>query len=195
MNFFTKIFLSAATLVTFATPYRVNAQIISPMNAGMNSGNNSLGSSNSSIGTPNFSEGWASPTIWRLRLEGDGSMYVSAEQFAAIKSAICSASFEIACPTSQEQASATADSANTKGSILIDQLVTSGMSASTATKLITYMTDLSNQTNLRQLSDAINLFNKIVSQSNTEVLSALTKDSVFISISTTLRSTRAAFIN
>jgi hypothetical protein len=195
-------------------PLGARAQNASPFNAGGNSGNNSLGSSTTSIGTPDFSRRPVSQSE-DLTVEPDGSLSTSPEKLAELGEALRSTSSqsqaELLSPVvgsslrdlETELASITLAQGllPAKGNPqllsqttnLANQLVDSGVKPLKANKLVSLLVGLERQPNLNQLSDAINLFNQVISESSPEVLNSLRTNTAFVAISTALRSARSVF--
>jgi hypothetical protein len=197
------------------------AQIASPINAGLNSGNNTLGSSINSLSTPNFSAA-ASSLVSGLTVEEDGTITATPEQLDAVEDAIRSTTSQ---PVGQMLAPIEIDSGSSRLELasleppqallvsseipearsqaqalaqaanVADQLMASGLESTKANQLATLLVSLAQRPNLNQLSYAINLFNQVVRDTNPEVQASLRINPAFVAISTTLRAARAALGN
>lgn len=204
----------ALAFAALVLPLGAQAQIASPFNAGGNSGNNSLGSSTTSIGTPDFTRRLLSLSK-DVTVEPDGSLSTSPEKLEELGEALRSTSSqsqaEILAPVvgfnlrdpETDLASITLAqgllpaSSNpqllSQRTNLANQLVDSGVEPLKANKLVSLLVGLERQPNLNQLSDAITLFNQVIRESSPETLNSLRTNSVFVAISTALRSARSVF--
>lgn len=203
----------ALTFGALLLPLGARAQIASPFNAGGNAGNNSLGSSTTSLGTPVFTRTMVS-LAQEVTVEPDGSLTAPPEKLEEVEEAIRSivtqpdgqilapvVEFSPVAPDAQMASLTLAQGllpasdnpqllAQTTN--LANQLVASGVEAPQANQLVSLLVSLSQQPNLNQLSDAINLFNQVIRESSPEVLNALRSNPAFVAISATLRSARTA---
>lgn len=159
------------------------AQIASPINAGLNSGNNGFGSSGTSAATPNFSAGLAPLTSVQYE-EVKQILQSSLSQAQAVEVSALNLSQGL-LPSAAISQSAPDPTQ------LARQLIDSGVKPHQATKLVSLMQSLAQEPSSGELADAINVFNRIVQDSNPEVLAALRANRLFVSISTKLRAARA----
>ena len=177
----------ALAFAALVLPLSARAQIASPFNAGVNSGNNSLGSSTTSIGTPDFSRGPVSQSQ-DVTVQPDGSLTASPEKLVEVGEAIRSTSITLAQGLLPANGNPQLLSQTTN---LANQLVNSGVEPIKANKLVSLLVGLERQPNLNKLSDAINLFNQVIRESSPEILNSLRTNSAFVAISTALRSARS----
>ena len=202
--------LGLTVLIAFSAlvlPLSARAQIASPFNAGANSGNNSLGSSSTSIGTPDFTRRLESLSQ-DVTVQQDGSLITSPQKQREIEAIIRSTSSStlahIVDLLYMSAESGIASLSLAQGLLpagdnpqlldpatnLANQLVASGVKPPYANQLVSLLVGLSQQPNLNQLSDAINLFNHVIRVSSPEVLNSLRINPGFLAISEILRSAR-----
>lgn len=174
------------------------AQIASPINAGGNAGNNSIGASTTSAATPNFTFGLPTLTAEQQQ-ELEESFQSSltqpeAEPLAPLLSLIPRRQGVDLASLSLAQglipASVTTQPA-AQIAELTSQLTASGIEPNQASQLVALMQSLAQKPTLTQLSDAINLFNRILTQSTPDMRASLRQNPVFVAIGATLRSARA----
>jgi hypothetical protein len=173
------------------------AQIASPINAGLNSGNNSLGSAGTSAATPNFTLGL--PTLSAEKQKELESVLESlltkpeAEPLAPLLGrspqgrGVDVASLSLAQGMIPERVGPQSEA---QLADLSSQLTASGLEPALAKQLLSLMQSLAQNPNINELSEAITLFNRIIQESNPEELASLRKNPLFVAISTTLRSAR-----
>ena len=73
---------------------------------------------------------------------------------------------------------------------LTSQLTSSRLERAQANQLVLLIQNLVQKPNFNQLSEAINLFNRIIKEATPEELASLRQNPAFVAISTTLGSTR-----
>lgn len=194
------LLLTSLVLFGILLPSLVRAQIASPVNAGMNSGNNGFGSSPTSIGTPNFTEGQSLIMVPGLSLEPDGSIIAPPELLSMVQNAIGTISVVNQSDTNtlrllvNAEADTNLNNSQVQAAIseIINQLIASGLDSLTASELTTSMVGLANQTTLNKLDKAIKIFNNLLSAASPQLRATLKSNLTFTEISKTLRTARQA---